>query len=254
MAKKPPKPAIVLLDIETSPNLGYVWGKWQQDVIEFDKEWHILCFAYKWLGDKKAKIVALPDFAGYAKDKENDRKVVEKLHDILTKADVVIAHNGDGFDIPKINTRFVYHGIRPPEPFKTVDTCRIAKSKFGFTSNKLDDIGRYLRVGRKMKHGGFDVWRGCMAGDKGAWNTMKRYNVQDVHLLEQVYLKLRPWMTNHPNLNAYTGTDACPKCQGWNLRRQGYKVLVVGKRQQFQCKDCGAWSYGKIESSGIIIR
>ena len=39
-SKKIPK--ILLLDIETSPALGYVWKKWDTNVIEFKDSWYIL--------------------------------------------------------------------------------------------------------------------------------------------------------------------------------------------------------------------
>ena len=36
------KPKVLLFDIETSPNLAYVWGKYQQDVVAFEEEWKII--------------------------------------------------------------------------------------------------------------------------------------------------------------------------------------------------------------------
>ncbi len=56
------KTKILVFDIETSPSLGYVWGKYKQYVIEFEQEWNMLCFAYKWLGEKKIHSKALPDY------------------------------------------------------------------------------------------------------------------------------------------------------------------------------------------------
>jgi hypothetical protein len=36
------------LRLETAPNLGYVWGKWEQNVIDFKKSWYVLSFAVLW--------------------------------------------------------------------------------------------------------------------------------------------------------------------------------------------------------------
>src|ERR1700688_4966752 len=99
---------ILLLDIETSPNLGWVWGKYQQDIIKFNKEWFILCFAAKWLDQSQIITKRLPDYNLYKKDSENDREVVRALWELLDEADVVVAHNGDEFDIKKINARIVF--------------------------------------------------------------------------------------------------------------------------------------------------
>lgn len=248
---------VLLVDIETSPNLGYVWGKWEQDVIDFHQEWFMLCFAYKWLGEKRTRSVALPDFNGYKKDKMNDKKLLFCLRAILDKADFVIAHNGDKFDFTKINTRLVFHGFTPPAPFQTVDTCKVARAKFGFNSNKLDDIGRYLNLGRKIHHIGFPMWLGCMSGDEASWKMMRKYNEKDVDLLELVYMKLRPWMTNHPNFNVITGElDACPRCRFPKLMKRGFSITKTGVKQRYQCCDpkCGAYSHGKSSSIRNIIR
>lgn len=98
------KPRILFIDIETAPNIGYTWGKWETDVMAFLENWYILCFSYCWL-DEKVKCVSIPDFHGYKKTR-NDKEVVKRMWDLLNEADVVVAQNGDNFDIKKINTRF----------------------------------------------------------------------------------------------------------------------------------------------------
>ena len=57
----------LFFDIETAPNLSYVWGQWQQDVIEHNREWYIICFSYKWEHEKKTHVVSLDDFYLYNK-------------------------------------------------------------------------------------------------------------------------------------------------------------------------------------------
>ena len=117
------QPKILLLDIENSPNLAYVWGKYQQDVVQFEREWFILSYAYKWLNDTKVQAKALPDYKKvFKKDSTNDEELLKDLWKILNEADIIIAHNGDEFDIKKINARFVFHGLTPPAPYKTIDT------------------------------------------------------------------------------------------------------------------------------------
>jgi RNase_H superfamily len=236
-------PHILLLDIETAPNLGYVWGKWEQNVIDFKHDWYVLSFAYKWLNEKKIHVKALPDYPGYSSRRENDKRLVVDIWKLLDIADVVIAHNGDRFDLRKSNARFISHGLRPPSPYKSVDTLKIARRHFKFDSNRLDDLGSYLGVGRKLPHTGKHLWLGCMNGDKRAWTTMRRYNRQDVALLERVYLKLRPWSSAHPNLNLYTRASACQVCQSPKIARNGRRALRTGYRQQFRCQSCGHQFY-----------
>lgn len=246
----------LLIDIETAPNLSYTWGKWEQDVISFKENWYILSFAYKWLGENKTYVVSLPNFKLYEKDKKNDIELCRQLWRLFDEAEIIVAHNGDRFDIKKSNTRFITHGFNPPTPYKTIDTRTEARKYFRFDSNKLDDLGQYLNIGRKLNTGGFDLWLGCMSGDKKSWDKMCQYNKNDVILLEKVYLKLRGWIKQHPNMNLLLGSlSGCPNCGRNNLVRRGYAFTRTSKRQRYVCKDCGAWSQGKLEKEeGIIIR
>ncbi len=236
----PNKANTLILDTETTPNLAWVWGMWEQNVIAFEREWHFLCYSYKWLG-KKTYVDALPDYSLYKKDKENDKQLMMTLRGLLDNADVVVAHNGDAFDIRKINARFAYHKIPPPSPYKTVDTKKVARKHFAFNSNKLNSLGEHLGLGKKVETGGFSLWKGCMSGDEKSWRLMKRYNKQDVDLLEEIYLFMRPWMNNHPNLSVIYGEAVCPKCSSDKIQFRGLQVTSAQVYRRFQCQGCGGW-------------
>lgn len=228
------KPKILLFDIETAPNLAYVWGKYEQDVIAFKQEWHMLSFAYKWLGDDKVYCVTM-------QDQKNDKKIAKKLRDLFDKADVVIAHNGDAFDIKKARARFAFHGLKPPSQFATVDTLKVAKRYFNMNSNRLNDLGIYFKVGEKVKHTGFDLWLGCLKNSKKSWALLRKYNKQDVLLLEKVYNKLLPWMERHPNLAALREIKGCPKCGSEEICKDGVRANASGLQQQWHCKSCSGY-------------
>lgn len=237
---------IAILDIETAPSLGFVWGKYDQNVIDFEKNWYILSYGFKWLGDDEIIIRALPDYPGYKKDSSNDRALMVDLWKVYDEADIIVAHNGDNFDVKKSNARFITHDMPPPSTYKTVDTLKIARKHFKFDSNKLNDLAQYLELGSKMKHTGWALWKGCMNGDPESWATMKAYNVQDVALLEEVYLKLRPWAASHPNLNLYSDHEGCTHCGSLNVQRRGFNYAKVQVRQRFQCQECYGWFSGKV--------
>lgn len=239
------KAKILFVDIETTPNIAYVWGRYEQDVIDIVDDWHLLSFAYKWFGEKGV----------YAEGSKGEEKLlVKELWQLFNEADVIVAHNGDQFDIKKSNALFIKFGLKPPAPYKTIDTKKVAKRYFRFDCNKLDDLGRYLGLGRKVQTGGFELWKGCMSGDKNSWRLMLKYNKQDVLLLEKIYLKLRHWMTNHPNLNLLTGEIAsCPICGGHKLQKRGFTINKTSKAQRFQCQDCGGWSHGKAKAEHELV-
>jgi predicted RNA-binding Zn-ribbon protein involved in translation (DUF1610 family)/rRNA-processing protein FCF1 len=233
-----------------------VWGKWEQNVIEFKSEWHLLSFSVMWVGERRPTTWALPDFKLYAKDKENDRDLAQKLWEVLNEADLVIAHNGDKFDIRKSNARFLINGFKPPSPYKTIDTLKIAKRNFKFNSNSLNDLAQLLGLGRKHKHTGFELWRKCMEGDLRAWATMKRYNAQDVVLLWKVYMKLRAWHSFHPNIALKKGqVHACPVCGSLNTIPDDWWYIVARRAQRYVCQDCGKYSKGATQKiPGVMLK
>jgi Zn ribbon nucleic-acid-binding protein len=142
------------------------------------------------------------------------------------------------------NTFFIKEGLTPPSPYKVIDTLTIARSKFKFMSNKLDDLGKYLGVGRKVDTGGFKLWLGCLKGDKKSWKLMRKYNKQDVSLLEDIYIKLRGWGTNLPAVK--TGI-LCPTCGSDDIQFRGWNTNKIWRTKRIQCLNCGKWSESNIK-------
>lgn len=238
---------VLLYDVESSPNVAYIWNKYEQNALgDFIKERQIISVAWKWLGEKEVHVIALPSFKSYKKRPEDNEALVRYFHKVISKADIVIGHNVAAFDDKMVNTDFLFHGLRPPPPHKTIDTLRVARSRFRFNSNKLGDLGARLGLGKKVSTGGFDLWVRCLRGDNKAWALMMKYNKGDVVLLEKIYLKLRPWMTNHPDMNAVERVFGCPVCRSKNTIRCGWHITMRGRQIRFKCKDCGKWSLGKL--------
>jgi DNA polymerase elongation subunit (family B) len=238
------KPKIAFWDVENSPLIAATWNRYEADAVWVEQESYLLSWSFKWL-DGKQITKALPDYPNFDKDQRDDSALVKELAELLEKADIIVAHNGDRFDIRKAQARMLMNGFDPPKPFKTVDTLKVAKKHFMLSSNKLDHLGQFLNVGRKVQTGGYELWKKCMEGDKRAWNRMKRYNAQDVRLLEAVYLKLRPWHDTHPNMNVIMEReDGCPKCGGKELTKRGYAYTRTGRSSRFQCLSCKGYSCG----------
>lgn len=228
------KPNVLYADIETSPNIVYTWGIYEQNALKVIKPRGIISCAYKW-NDEPTEVISLLET-------KTEKKLVLFLHKLLDIADIVIAQNGDAFDIKRLNSAFIKYRLGPPSPYKTIDTLKVARSVFGFNSNKLDNLGEELDEGRKIKHRGFEMWEACMVGDRQAWKDMKRYNKQDVDLLARIYKRFRPWIKNHPNYSAYMRDMVCPNCGSWNLRKSTDVVNSISIYTRYQCRECHAWS------------
>lgn len=238
---------ILVLDIETAPMIADVWKLWDNNVglNQIVQDWYILSWAAKWLDGKR---VYYAD-QSKANNIEDDRAILVELWGLLDQADIVIAHNGNRFDIPKINARFLKAGLPPPSPYRQIDTLKIAKAKFKFTSNRLAYLAKFLGVEEKEEHHAFpghSLWVETRKGNAKAWKEMRKYNIQDVDTLEQVYFKLRPWDSKHPNLGVEGGV--CPVCgTEHSLEKRGFMYTNAGKYQRYVCtgESCGAWSRGK---------
>lgn len=231
----------LLLDIETAPNLVYVWGMWKQNVT-MDKivdNGHVLCYTAKWHGDDKVMFSSVFH--------HGEKRMLKSAHKLLDEADAVVHYNGKSFDIPTLNREFLTRGLTPPAPYKQVDLLEVVRDQFNFPINKLDYVCKRLGLGEKVRHPGFQMWIDCMARDEKAWDTMMKYNKQDVVILERLYDKLRPWVRNHPNAGAFDDRpDACPKCgEEGQLQKRGYAVTRDTKYPRYQCGACGGWSRGK---------
>lgn len=230
---------ILLLDIETAPNLAHVWALWDQNIglSQLMKPGYTLCWAAKWLGEPEV-------FVGT--DRQGQAKMVKAIHELMTKADAIMHYNGDRFDIPTLNKDFLLQGLSPPAPAKQIDLFRVVKRRFRFQSNKLAFVSEQLGIGGKLDHSGHELWVKCMAGDDEAWRTMIAYNVQDVRLLERLYHKLKPWIKNHPNHGLYNpdNSQVCPKCGSETFQRRGTEKTSTCVYQRFQCCKCGGWFRG----------
>lgn len=231
------EPKILLLDIETSPIEAFVWQLWDVNVAlnQIKKDWKIISWAAKWAGKKKI----------YQEDVRNqsERQVLAKMWKLLDDCDIVVTQNGKKFDVPKLNARFIINDMKPPSSFQHIDTRRLAKKHFGFTSTSLEYMADALKLKhKKLKHKkypGQELWTECLKGNKSAWKEMARYNKWDVLALEDLYNRLKPWDSSI-NFNVYYGSDdALCTCGNSKFSKNGYNYTPTGKFQRFQCKNCG---------------
>lgn len=231
---------ILLIDIETAPNLAFVWRIFKENVglDQIVDTGYVLCWSAKWLGEKGVEFCRI--------DKNSPKRGLQRIHALLDEADVVVHYNGKSFDIPTLQREFLIYGMTPPAPYKQVDLMLVVKDQFRFVSNKMAHVLQKTKIGDKVKHEGFTLWVKCMNGEAAAWRIMKKYNIADVVELEKLYVKLRPWIRNHPTYGIMDGGKAhvCPTCGSGNVHRRGMARTQVSVYPRYQCNDCGTWSRG----------
>lgn len=226
---------ILHIDIETSPNKVYCWGLWDQNIsinqiVEAGKT---LCWAAKWHGTNKMLFNSLHV-------EKTKGGMIREIHALLEEADAVVHYNGKKFDIPVLNKEFILAGMIPPSTYKEIDLLLVSRDRFKFTSNKLDYVAQSLGLGSKTNHKGMELWKGCMEGDKKSWQIMEKYNKQDVNLLEKLYVKVLPWIKQHPNHGLYASftRPVCKNCGSAAVKKNGFEYSLVGKYQRYRCTDC----------------
>lgn len=230
---------ILFVDLETSPITAHTWGLWQQNISikQILESTEVICFGARWKGQKKVIF----------KSVHHDGKdaMLLALHELMDEADAIVGWNSKAFDHKHIRREFLEYGMLPPSPTKDIDLMLECRKNFKFPSYKLDYVAQKLGVGAKVEHTGFDLWLGCMAGDEKSWKMMKKYQIQDVDLLVELYDKLLPWI-KHPSVAAHSGdAEACPNCGSNHLVRRGYETLTAGRYRKYQCQSCGKWMRGK---------
>lgn len=244
------EPKTLVLDIETSPIIAYVWGLKDQNIglNQIKQDWAVLAWGAKWLNDPVSKVI-YEDQRG-RKDVYDDKRLLQNLWTLLDQADVVITQNGQSFDGPKLNARFIFHGMKPPSPYKHLDTYRIVKQVAQFTSNKLEYLtDKLCSKYKKITHGKFPgmvLWKECLAGNLEAFNEMKRYNVLDVLSTEELYNKIKGWKPARMPNTHYVPKDSpkCGVCGKYTLRKKGIEFTKRGPMQKYQCTSCWHWTQG----------
>lgn len=176
----------LFFDIETSPNVTFSWRIGRDINLTHDdilSERAIICVCWKWEGDSTVHSLQW--------NKGCDKDLLKKFAKVIDSADEVIGQNSDRFDIKWLRARCLHHRIPLSSKFNSIDTLKMAKAGFYFNSNKLDYMGQFMGLGKKIKTD-YDLWKDVvLKNDSAAMKKMVDYCKQDVALLEKVYGRLQ---------------------------------------------------------------
>ena len=240
-----PEPAKVLtLDIETAPAQCFVWSL-KPDYIspnQIIEPSRVLCFAAKWLHEKRVQ---------FFDERDGRQAMVEAAWQLLDQADVVVGYNHVRFDIPHLHREMVELGYGPPSPSLDVDLLTEVRKHFRFMSNKLGAVLDSLGLDAKEDPGGFDTWKGVLAGDQQAWERMAHYCRMDVQVTEDLLTYLQPWL-RLPHAGLFTGDlSGCYSCGARTLTPHGIARTKTAAYLRLAC-ECGA--YNRVMADGTTRR
>jgi DNA polymerase elongation subunit (family B) len=239
-----------LLDCETLPDLPAALRVWPS-LSDYPGQTlkasinSVLCAGWKVHGQKATHCINAWDFkSAWAKNINDDSRVVKAIYDVLLAADVVVTHNGKRFDFRFLQTRLRHHKLPPLPKLVHIDTCMVAKGNLYALNNRLQTLLRFFTDTEKMENGGWDLWVQSHAKDEKALSKMEKYCKRDVTGLEALFNELMPFI-KLPNANMFTSEQVCPTCSSSSLQRRGEALTVNGRYQRYQCQECGTWSKSK---------
>lgn len=243
----------LIFDIEVSPNIGWFWKPEHYMRVHHDNiilEGGIICICYKWAGQEQVHALTWDD-------RHNERKMLQEFIKVANKADELVTHNGDKFDIPWVRTRCLVNKVPMMPDYISIDTYKEAKHRFNFMSNKLSHIAKVCGLGQKMDTGGAVLWKRVLMGEtelenKDFWKRlllgnnpaalkkMVDYCKQDVRLLEKVWDKMNPYLKSKSHFG--DRTNSCPECGSLHVTINQQRVTAAGSRRYtYQCQDCGKY-------------
>lgn len=233
---------ILILDIETSPMLAFIWKMFKENVSldQLIENSYIMSFAAKWWGQDE--VIYHDNRKAY--DLEKDKSIIRKMHKLIDEADLIVGHNAKDFDLRVFNARCFAHDINPPSPYKVIDTKLVAKRHFRFPSYKLEYLTKnFNKKYKKLDHNkfpGFKLWRAIVIDrDVEAWNEMQEYNIYDVLATEELYFdRLIKWDT-HTNFFCYQADQSLCVCGSNHIKRKGFQYTTTGCYQRYKCCSCG---------------
>lgn len=233
----------MFFDIETSPNVvlswrcGYNLTITPESILEERK---IICISWKWEDEDEVYNLTWNKF-------QEDKKMLKEFIKEMNKADEVVAHNGDRFDIKWLRTRAIFYGLDMTPKIISVDTLKEVKKLFNFNSNRLDYIAKFLNVGGKIETGGYQLWKDVVLdNNRLSLKKMVEYCDNDVVILEKVYKKLLPYIEHKTHKAVVKGGEKfhCPECGNINTAYQRRRVLKSGViKHWLKCsdKECGKY-------------
>ena len=202
---------------------------------------YVLAIGYKFIGEpaRKTVVLSIDQFPRYEKDRTDDKPLLKAFEPIYMSADAILHYNGIRYDEPFVNTRRIVHGLDPLPRKPRIDLLYTAKSTLKIRSKSLDRVAKLLQTKNQKSPVTGQHWVRAMSGYKASLQYISRHCRADVLVLEEVYLRLRGRVYNHPRVS--TDLAACRFCGG-NVIKRGFALTQLKNRpQKVQCKECRAY-------------
>jgi hypothetical protein len=172
---------ILYFDLEVSKSQFFSYGakvpSKYLNIEDMTREYYIICWSASYVGSNTIWSDCVTPEEALA---WNDKRILGRLRELIEAADLIAGHNVDAYDKKRSNTRFLLNEYEPLTDKKTLDTLKIARSKFAFESNKLDYISQRLGLRPKDDIRNRDWLKIVTTGDEATLKKVHRYCRGDV--------------------------------------------------------------------------
>jgi hypothetical protein len=131
--------------------------------------------------------------------------------------------------------------VLPPN-FPLIDTWKTCKNHLKLRNNRLITLQEFLKLENEKNAIKPEQWIRALSGHRPSLNYIIEHCRRDVEVLAEVYHKIRPLITDHPNRGLVSGDGGCPTCGSTRLQRRGFHNARTRRYQRLHCQECGTWS------------
>lgn len=211
---------------------------------------HILCASGKWVGNKKIYKWRIDESDGFGTTPGSwfdDSAIVLGIKEQVERADAVIAYYGGygRFDVPYVNTRLIANGLEPLPPCTVIDPHKAAKSRLKLARNTLDAVSTLFDTETRKGFVPWEHWLQAQYGNRKSMKILLDYCVDDVLTLEDLYVKIRPLITDHPHVARHSdGNDPrtqCTACGSYSSQGRGTRRTRIFQIFRRSCNSCGTF-------------
>lgn len=242
-------------DLETSKMTFWAWdtGKTYLRADQILQEKKIISFHWKWEGEKKVNHVH------WGLKKQCDKKVVEEIVKQFNKADEIIAHNGDRFDIKIVYGRAMFHQIQLKPKYITRDTYKMVKNKAYLPSYSLKYCCQHFGLPLKLDSGGSATWDQVQF-DKSqeALDHLLYYGDGDIISLEALFNHIRGYYVTkqHYHIDHVDVGDMklaptkffCGECGTLTKWNKSYTTTAGTPKHYMKCRNNSCNTYSVISN------
>lgn len=244
---------ILILDVERLPGVTkqYWWERGDlknryihYETVERQPRTTIVCA--KWYDE--IEVIQLAEW-----DKGGRKRFLKSVYDLLSRADIVVTHNGDNADLPWLRgDMHIEAGLPPLPPFKSVDTLKVLRKEFksGAPFKGLDAFCQIVGIPSKTDRYDRDAMERAVNGSVEDRERLTQYCVGDVLAEQALYDWCRPHIRNHPALLVDDPTS-CHRCGHATKTTDKRYVASIMSYSMRRCISCKAYSRISVDPERI---